>query len=50
AGRDCGIAKSHACNDLKHAVEVLLAETPAPSRILILGSLYLAGVVLENHS
>ena len=50
AGRDCGIAKSHACNDLKHAVEVLLTETPAPSRILILGSLYLAGAVLENHS
>ena len=50
AGKTCGIAQSHACSDLEQAMAVLLKENPTPSRILILGSLYLAGVVLENHS
>lgn len=50
AGHTCGIAQSHACDGLEHALTVLLKDTPAPTRILILGSLYLAGVVLENHS
>lgn len=44
-----GIPHTHACKDIHTALQVLLTETPAPKRILILGSLYLAGVVLEHH-
>ena len=45
-----GISNAHACTDLADALAKLRANTPHPKRVLILGSLYLAGVVLENHN
>ena len=49
AALSSGIATVHACDDLIQATGMLMAETRNPKRILILGSLYLAGIVLENH-
>ncbi len=43
-GLDCAPA-----NDIGAALEDLLATQPAPMRILICGSLYLAGAVLARN-
>ena len=45
-----GIANAHACDTLNDALAVLKNSINQPKRVLILGSLYLAGVVLENHT
>ena len=44
------IANAHACETLDDALAVLKNAVAKPKRVLILGSLYLAGVVLENHA
>ncbi len=50
AAKSCGISPSYACDGFEIALRTLLADCPAPKRVLILGSLYLAGLILENHS
>ncbi|MHC8491573.1 bifunctional folylpolyglutamate synthase/dihydrofolate synthase [Thalassospira sp. SM2505] len=50
AAMSCGIKSAYACDDFKDAVSALLTACPRPKRVLILGSLYLAGLILENHS
>ncbi|WP_412559232.1 bifunctional folylpolyglutamate synthase/dihydrofolate synthase [Thalassospira sp. MIT1370] len=49
AAKTCGIDAAYACDDFGDAVAALLSTCPAPKRVLILGSLYLAGLILENH-
>ncbi len=49
AASRCGIKPAFACDDFQQALSALLSACPKPKRILILGSLYLAGLVLENH-
>ncbi|MBX2832261.1 MAG: bifunctional folylpolyglutamate synthase/dihydrofolate synthase [Rhodospirillales bacterium] len=46
----CDISPSYACDDLQQAINSLLSSYPNPKQVLILGSLYLAGLVLENHA
>lgn len=46
----CGIAPAFSCDGFEAALAPLLDACPAPKRVLILGSLYLAGLVLENHA
>ena len=47
--RTCGLDCVPA-NDIAAALEDLLATQPAPMRIIICGSLYLAGSVLAGNS
>lgn len=44
------IANANACDDLDDALATAKQRYANPKRILILGSLYLAGVVLKNHA
>jgi dihydrofolate synthase/folylpolyglutamate synthase len=48
AGRDAGIADASACDSVAAAVTALAA-APGPRRLLICGSLYLAGAVLGEN-
>lgn len=50
AATACGISPAFACDGFQNGLETLLAAHPNPKRVLILGSLYLAGLVLENHA
>lgn len=50
AAISCGIAPAFCCDGFEAALAPLLDACPAPKRVLILGSLYLAGLVLENHA
>jgi len=45
-----GIAPAQAAGSVEAALTAILASDPRPGRILIAGSLYLAGAVLENAS
>lgn len=49
AAAECGIPSTFACDDFQQALTALLSACPTPKRVLILGSLYLAGLILENH-
>lgn len=44
-----GIKDAAACHDVAQAVDALVAASPGPARILICGSLYLAGTVLAEN-
>lgn len=45
----CDITPAFSCDSFEDALNRLLESCPDPKRVLILGSLYLAGLVLENH-
>jgi dihydrofolate synthase/folylpolyglutamate synthase len=45
-----GISPTFACDGFETALKPLLDACPAPKRVLILGSLYLAGLVLDSHA
>jgi dihydrofolate synthase/folylpolyglutamate synthase len=49
AAAACGIKSAFACDDFDQAMTALLSACPNPKRVLILGSLYLAGLILEHH-
>lgn len=49
ATRDCGIADSVAAADVASALESLKGRGHGPARVLICGSLYLAGTVLAEN-
>ena len=46
----CGISPAFSCDGFEAAITPLLDGCRTPKRVLILGSLYLAGLVLANHS
>jgi dihydrofolate synthase / folylpolyglutamate synthase len=48
AALQCGI-KATAAVDVTAALRALIAANPVPTRVLICGSLYLAGVILRDH-
>ncbi len=50
SAQQLGIAKSMAHDSAEHAIGWLLTQTPKPARILITGSLYLAGHILKEHN
>jgi dihydrofolate synthase/folylpolyglutamate synthase len=50
AASACEITPAFACAGFEDALEPLLGACPNAKRVLILGSLYLAGLVLEEHS
>ncbi len=45
-----GISPAFSCEGFEAALKPLLSACPTPKRVLILGSLYLAGLVLDNHA
>ncbi|WP_052066038.1 bifunctional folylpolyglutamate synthase/dihydrofolate synthase [Thalassospira australica] len=45
----CDITPAFSCDGFDTALASLLHSSPDPKRVLILGSLYLAGLILENH-
>jgi dihydrofolate synthase/folylpolyglutamate synthase len=49
AARKLGIASVQAAADAAEALSFLMKNDPVPPRILITGSLYLAGHILKNH-
>ncbi len=49
AARAHGIKDAAACHDVAQAVDELVSASPGPARILICGSLYLAGAVLAEN-
>ena len=41
---------AYECDDITHAIKTILSHSPKPARILVCGSLYLAGdVLLANN-
>ena len=49
AAKQVGL-KAKTARNVNHAVEQIVKETKGPAIILICGSLYLAGIILKNHS
>lgn len=44
-----GLPEPQVAGDLESAVRAIASQSPAPARIMVAGSLYLAGQILRNH-